>query len=106
MKTQELTLSIGRRPVTMRLIEWEDGGSALTIVGDDQQTPKREGKAECLPPALCAAHSVRCDDLLLWRDEDFLQDANGAFLIISPVGERRERVLIQLSPPASIEIED
>jgi hypothetical protein len=51
MKTQELTLSIGRRPVTMRLIEWEDGGSALTIVGDDQQTPKREGKGRVFAPS-------------------------------------------------------
>jgi hypothetical protein len=44
MKTQDVTLSIGRRPIAMRLTEWADGGSALIRVDDDQQTSKREGK--------------------------------------------------------------
>jgi hypothetical protein len=50
MKTQEITLEIGNRPVTMQLTEWADGGSSLIFVADDQQQQKPQRAARVFAP--------------------------------------------------------
>jgi hypothetical protein len=56
MTQNVITLLIGQKPVTMQLRIWADGTSALLCIDDDQQ-PKREGKASRVfsPSGMAAA---------------------------------------------------